>query len=129
MQKFNVFDPVLIRVDRATRWTADFYDHPASGDKGHICITGVFIKNENILPYNEETKHLHGTVGEFVKWEPKKGEPILVKDNEDTHWTLRIFLGMRGDRYICTGDPTITYSQAPCAGWDCAKPYTNPFEE
>lgn len=126
MQKFNVFDPVLIRVDNKTRWTADFYDHPASGDKGHVCITGVFIKNENILPYNEETKHLHNTVGEFVKWKPKKGEPILVRDIDDERWTLRIFIKMRNRMFVATAEPDASHL---AVAWNQAKPYTNPFKE
>lgn len=127
MKKFNVFDPVLVRAGNKASWTADFYDHPS--DRGHWCITNTLIKDENILPYNEETKYLHNTVGEFVKWKPKKGEPILVKDYNTNIWTLRIFLGMQDDRYICTSDPTITYAQASSASWDQAKPYINPFEE
>ena len=126
MQKFNVFDPVLIRVDSNTHWTADFYDHPASGGKGHVCITGVFIKNENILPYNEETKHLHNTVGEFVKWEPKKGEPILVRDTDDEEWTLRIFIKMRNGMFVATSEPDESHLAVK---WKQAKPYVNPFKE
>ena len=126
MKKFNVFDPVLIRVDSNTRWTADFYDHPASGDKGHVCITGVFIKNENILPYNEETKHLHNTVGEFTKWEPKKGEPILVRDYDNQKWTLRVFLEMNKEYFMTTDKPDTPNC---LSFWLQAKPYTNPFKE
>ena len=129
MQKFTVFEPVLIRTSKYDRWTADFYDYPSDNNVEHWTVAGSLVSDSNILPYNEETKHLHNTVGEFTKWEPKKGEPILVKDYASNSWILRIFLGMRGDRYICTGDPSMTYSQAPCAGWECAKPYINPYEE
>ena len=126
MKKFNVFDPVLIRVDSNTCWTADFYDHPASGGKGHVCITGVFIKNENILPYNEETKHLHNIVGEYTKWVPKKGEPILVRDYDNQKWTLRIFLEMSKEYFMTTDRPDTPNCMS---FWLQAKPYTNPFEE
>lgn len=125
MKKFNVFDPILVRDGNNARWFADFYDHLDS--KGHWCVTGVFVGDEDILPYNEETKHLHNTVGEFTKWEPKKGEPILVKDTNDEHWTVRIFLGMTNGYYVCTTwHNTNNHSSTT---WDLAKPYTNPFEE
>ena len=125
MKKFNAFDPVLIRTSSNTLWTADFYDRIADGGKGHWCITGALVKNENILPYNEETKHLHNTVGEFTKWVPKKGEPIFVKDS-DGKWVIRIFIEMRGKYFACT-----TEYEADCAAfvWAQAKPYTNPFKE
>lgn len=131
MKKFNVFDPVLIRIDENSRWTADFYDRPHTL-KGvglvHYTTSGACTEPKNILLYNEETKHLHNTVGEFTKWIPKKGEPILVKDTDNETWVLRIFLEMRNNRYLCTG-----YSGEDCflnsSMWNLAKPYVNPFEE
>ena len=126
MKKFNAFDPVLVRISSDAKWHADFYDQLTYDGERHQCITSVLVKDENILPYNEETKHLHGTVGEFVKWEPEKGEPILVRDTGTDHWTLRIFLGMRNSKYVCTNDPSIYNTTA---SWDCAKPYINPFKE
>ena len=126
MKKFNVYDPVLISSDNKDRWSADFYDHLVDSGKGHCCITGVLIKDENILPYNEETKYLHNTVGEFTKWVPKKGEPILVKDCDDDEWFLRIFLGMCNGHFVCTTDfERVRHTYA----WSQAKPYTNPFKE
>lgn len=124
MQKLTVFEPVLIRDGNNARWFADFYDHPDS--KGHWCITGAFVTDENILPYNEETKHLHNIVGEFTKWEPKKGEPILVRDHNDDEWFLRIFLEMCNGHFVCTSEvEMVRYTYA----WRQAKPYTNPFKE
>ena len=128
MKKFNVFDPVLVRTGSTTPWSADFYDRLADGGKGHWCITGILVRDENILPYNEETKHLHNTIDEFTKWEPKKGEPILVKDNCDVTWTLRIFLKMQSNRFVCTCNPSVT-DLTSGAAWDQAKPYVNPFKE
>ena len=126
MKKFNVFDPVLIRISNKARWSADFYDHLIENGRGHCCITGALIKDENILPYNEETKHLHNTVGEFVEWKPKKGEPILVRDTDNEGWSLRIFLEMHSDCYVCT--PEYGATSSPYV-WAQAKPYTSPFEE
>lgn len=128
MKEFSVFEPVLIRISKHDRWTADFYDYPSDNSEEHWTVAGSLVSDSNILPYNEETKHLHNTVGEFVKWEPKQGEPILVKDNDNAHWTLRIFLGMRDDRYVCTACPEVNFYNNSTA-WDCAKPYVNPFKE
>lgn len=129
MKKFNVFDPILVRSSNAASWFADFYDHLVDGGRGHRCITGVLVKDENILPYNEETKHLHNTVGEFTKWKPKKGEPILVRDNndDDSPWALRIFLEMRHNRFMCTSYPETDHN-INASLWDCAKPYISPFK-
>lgn len=125
MQKFTVFEPVLIRTSKYDRWTADFYDYPSDNSKEHWTVAGSLVSDSNILPYNEETKHLHNTVGEFTKWKPKKGEPILVKDS-DGKWIIRIFIEMRGKYFACT-----TEYEADCTAfvWAQAKPYTNPFKE
>lgn len=128
MKKFNVFDPVLVRANSNANWHADFYDHLTDDGKRHQCIASALVKDENILPYNEETKHLHNTVGEFVKWKPKKGEPILVRDDIDATWTFRIFMRMQDTKFECTLDPNFTETTSG-AVWDCAKPYVNPFKE
>lgn len=128
MQKFNVFEPILIRNTKYDRWTADFYDYPSDNSEEHWTVAGSLISDSNILPYNEETRHLHNNVGEFTKWKPKKGEPILVKDDHDMTWTLRIFLRMQGDKFRCTCDPSVS-DLASGTVWDQAKPYVNPFKE
>ena len=126
MQKFNAFDPVLIRADSEDVWCADFYDRFNSKDAEHWTITGNIIADENILPYNEKTKHLHNTVGEFTEWKPKKGEPILVRDNDEENWIIRIFLEMHSDCFVCT--PEFGATDSPFV-WVQAKPYVNPFKE
>ena len=126
MKKFNVFDPILVRTSNTAHWSADFYDHLDDTNKRHWCITGTPIKDENILPYNDDTKHLHNTVGEFVKWEPKKGEPILVRDYDNQKWTLRVFLEMNKEYFMTTDKPDTPNC---LSFWLQAKPYTNPFKE
>jgi hypothetical protein len=128
MKEFSVFEPILIRMHSTDVWSADFYDRPHINNEEHWTITGSLIEDADILPYNEETKHLHNTVGEFTKWKPKKGEPILVKDGHDVTWTLRIFLRMQGDKFRCTSDPSVS-DLASGTVWDQAKPYINPFKE
>lgn len=126
MKKFNVFDRVLIRPTANHVWAADFYDRYDRMFNNHVVISGATVEDTDILPYNEETKYLHGTVGEFTKWVPKKGEPILVSDYDDESWTLRIFVEMCNGRFATTTEPEVScYS----ALWDQAKPYINPFKE
>lgn len=129
MKKFNVFDRVLIRIDENSRWTADFYDYPHTL-RGvglvHYTTSGACTEPKNILHFNEETKHLHGTVGEFTKWVPKKGEPILVRDYDDQKWTLRVFLEMNKEYFMTTDKPDTPNC---FSFWLQAKPYVNPFKE
>lgn len=129
MQTFTVFEPVLVRTTKYDRWTADFYDYPSDNTEEHWTVAGSLVSDSNILPYNEKTKHLHNHVGEFVKWEPKKGEPILVRDhnNDDSPWALRVFLEMRHNRFMCTSYPETDHN-INASLWDCAKPYISPFE-
>jgi hypothetical protein len=126
MKKFDAFDPVLVRISSNASWYADFYDHLTDDGKKHKCINSFFVKDENILPYNEETKHLHNTIGELTKWKPKKGEPILVRDFDHERWALRIFLEMCHGRFMATAEPEVSCCSAL---WDQAKPYVNPFKE
>jgi hypothetical protein len=128
MKEFSVFEPVLIRISKYDRWTADFYDYPNDDSDEHYTITGALISDSNILPYNEKTKHLHNNVGEFVEWKPKKGEPILVKDPYDETWIIRIFLAMQNNRYVCTSSLDNDCVNTTVA-WDLAKPYINPYKE
>jgi hypothetical protein len=126
MKKFNAFDPILIRIHSEDEWTADFYDRPNYPCNEHYTLTGSIIADKNILPYNEETKHLHGTVGEYTKWVPKKGEPILVRDYNNQKWTLRVFLEMNKEYFMTTDKPDTPNC---LSFWLQAKPYTNPFKE
>jgi hypothetical protein len=126
MKEFSVFEPVLIRTSKYNRWTADFYDYPSDDKETHWTLTGAAIPDSDILPYNEETKHLHNTVGEFVKWKPKKGEPILVRDTDDERWTLRIFIKMYNRMFVATSEPEASHLAVK---WKQAKPYINPFKE
>ena len=128
MQKFNPFDRVLVRQSANHAWSADMYDRFIEMFNQHVVISGASVEDTDILPFNEETKHLHNTVGEFIKWKPKKGEPIFVKDDDDTTWTIRIFLAMHNNRYVCTSFLENDRVNTATA-WDLAKPYVNSFEE
>lgn len=126
MKEFSVFEPVLIRISKYDRWTADFYDYPSDNSEEHWTVAGSLVSDSNILPYNEKTKHLHNTVGEFTKWKPKKGEPILVRDYDNQKWILRVFLEMNKEYFMTTDKPDTPN----CVSfWLQAKPYTNPFKE
>lgn len=126
MKEFSVFDPVLVRVGKYDRWTADFYDYPDDTNNNHWTVAGSLVADSDILPYNKETKHLHNNVGEFTKWKPKKGEPILVRDCDGETWTLCIFLEMCNGHFVCATDFEVIRSTY---AWSQAKPYVNPFKE
>ena len=126
MKKFNPFDRVLVRQSANHAWSADMYDRYIELFDNHVVISGATVEDEHILPFNEETKHLHNTVGEFTKWVPKRGEPILVRDYDHERWTIRIFVEMCNGRFATTTEPEVSCGSAL---WECAKPYVNPFKE
>lgn len=126
MQKFNPFDPVLVRQSANHVWSADLYDRYDRFFDNHVVISGATVEDTDILPYNKETEYLHGTVGEYTKWVPKKGEPILVRDYDYQKWTLRVFLEMNKEYFMTTDKPDTPNC---LSFWLQAKPYTNPFKE
>lgn len=50
------FDKVLVKNDGEI-WNIDFYDRYNSEAETYFCIGGLY---EHCIPYNEETKYLHG---------------------------------------------------------------------
>lgn len=66
--EFKPFDQVLVRDRKDQEWAADFYSHKDENNT-HQCVSSNW--NE-VIPYNEETKHLLGTTHEYPKQEPKE---------------------------------------------------------
>lgn len=61
--KFRAFDKVLCRDWDRGKWGADFFSHyDESSDYPFICIKGVY---KQCIPYNDMTKHLLCTAGEW----------------------------------------------------------------
>ena len=75
VDKFNVntlqpFDKVLVRDFLNEGWMADFFERIDENDVHYNadCVTSHWIQ---CIPYNEETKHLLGTIDdcpEYYKW-------------------------------------------------------------
>lgn len=75
IEKFDVntlqpFDKVLVRDADYLEWSACWFSHVGHGEEaGSVICDGIFW-NE-VIPYNEETKHLLGTKDdclEYYKW-------------------------------------------------------------
>ena len=67
---FQPFDKVLVRDADYLDWSACWFSHVGHGEEaGSVICDGMFW-NE-VIPYNEETKHLLGTKDdcpEYYKW-------------------------------------------------------------
>lgn len=59
----QLFDKVLVRDEHFEKWSADFFN---GIDIDNVTFPYRGIKNvyKQLIPYNEETKHLHGTAEE-----------------------------------------------------------------
>lgn len=57
------FDKVLIKANALATWTVNLFSH--IDGEGSMCISGYFIK---VIPYNEETKYLVGTIEEAPEY-------------------------------------------------------------
>ena len=55
------FDKVLIRCDAI--WCCDFYSHSYDGE--HMCVC---CQTDEVIPYNDETKHLVGTTDDAPEY-------------------------------------------------------------
>lgn len=105
--KFEPFQPVLVRI--AGVWTADFFSHlvncgeDLAGDKDtrYETISGCSFEFWNILPYDDDTKHLLGTKDEpKPKWHPKQGEAVLVRNSDVESWKINFFVDMYEEKYV-----------------------------
>lgn len=106
--KFEPFQPVLVRV--AGVWTADFfsylinYGEDLAGDKhtGYATASGRSFEFYNILPYDDDTKHLLGTKDEpKPQWKPEPGELVAVRDDEGASWKARKFCRVADGVFYC----------------------------
>ena len=55
------FDKVLVRDGKVEGWMCDVYSHKLKDDNSYMCISNKYYC---CIPYNEETKHLVGTINE-----------------------------------------------------------------
>lgn len=98
---FEPFQKVLVRLQEREVWKCAFYDRKGAG-KYHIVIGPAYDPTDgNILPYNDETKHLLGTKNDPApKWEPKPDELVAVCHIQTNSWAVRIFSHIDEDGYF-----------------------------
>ena len=65
LHKLNTGDKVITRGHHGMRWKLNFFSHiEKRGDNEiAICVKGDYT-SDNILPFNDETKHMLGTITE-----------------------------------------------------------------
>lgn len=87
--KFEPFDRVLVRDEDGENWCCDFFSHK----DGYRFYTVSAWFNQ-IIPYNENTKHLIGTTESYEPPKPpheyKWGDK--VEANYDGTWQPAIFI-------------------------------------
>lgn len=66
---FQSFEKILVRDYNSDVWKCDFFSHyDAFRTFPYVCVGGVW---EQLISYNDETKHLVGTTDacpEYYKW-------------------------------------------------------------
>lgn len=122
-QVFEPFQKVLVRLQEGEVWKCAFYDRKGVGAY-HIVIGPAYDPTDgNILPYNDETKHLLGTDNDPTpKWEPEEGELVAVRDLEDQNWVARKFIQFKGRVFHCSKEKGIGHE-----AWIFCEPIRNHF--
>ena len=124
--KFEPFQPVLVRI--AGVWTADFFSHlinygeDLAGDKhtGYATASGSSFEFYNILPYDDNTKHLLGT-----KDEPKP-RSVAVSDDKKK-WFAQVFIGKERGRYEGEYEASDTHDSSQPTYWRYCEPLHQHF--
>lgn len=101
-QVFEPFQKVLVRLQEGEVWKCAFYDRKGVGAY-HIVIGPAYDPTDgNILPYNDETKHLLGTKDDPTPpWEPKPDELVAVRDYFEESWKARKFVREECGLFYC----------------------------
>lgn len=101
MQKieFQPFQKVLVRMV-GNIWKADYFSHyEYKKEKSLVATSGYRFNSEEVLPYNNETKHLLGTNDNF-KPDFTWGDHVEASDNPDfVPSAYGIFLGKEYNTY------------------------------
>lgn len=108
MQHFEPGQPIICRCRANAIWNYNIYNRPSDAySNTHITIDNVQIKDENILPFNEKTKHLIGKYTNYSEYEPEPNTVIAVRNQNTEQWSYRLFLKKDDkDRYVCLLDNT-----------------------
>ena len=96
---FEPFQKVLVRI--SGEWCAAFFSHQDAAGC-YITTSHHIFPSDRILPYNDETKHLLGTLDDFKpKWKPKPGDLVAVRDIVGENWKVRTFSHMGHEAFYC----------------------------
>lgn len=101
MKHFEPGQPILFRCNDNSAWSYSLYNRITTCGTEHLIVGGCFIKDKNILPYNDSTKYLLGTENDYIEWEPEPNTVIAVRHNENHSWKYRKFVYKDGDKYAC----------------------------
>ena len=124
MKHFEPGQPVLFRHDDSSPWNYSLYNRLDIGAEYHLIVGRYAVMDKNILPYNDNTKHLVGTDDNYTEWEPEPNTIIAVRNEKSEQWRYRLFL-RKDDKneYVCLSD-NVSYqrylqlpqnSSNPCA--------------
>ena len=105
MKHFESGQPIVFRTDNVSAWNYSLYNRISTDGTEHLVVGRFFVKDKNILAYNDNTKHLIGTTDNYNEWEPAPNTVIAVRDDDETDWKYRLFLYMNNEnRYVCKTD-------------------------
>ena len=111
MNKFNFqpLDPILFRhKDGSEPWALRIFSHYGESGKRqkriYTACGWISAASFDIIPFNDETRHLLGTkdtAPKFLIWEPEPGDFVAVRDNEEESWRGRVFIRKDGQFFQC----------------------------
>lgn len=103
MKHFEPGQPVVFRTDNLPVWNYGIYNRFSIDKTEHVTVGACFVKDKDILPYNDKTKHLIGTYYDYTEWEPEPNTIIAVRHNEKHSWKYRKFVYKDNDsnKYAC----------------------------
>ena len=109
MKHFEPGQPVIYKSNHSRIWDYGLYNRITTCGTEHLVVGGFFIKDENILPYNDSIKYLIGTDNDYTEWKPEPNTVIAVRDHEQDSWMYRLFLCIDDkNRYVCKMDGNST---------------------
>jgi hypothetical protein len=137
MDKFNFqpLDPILYKAkDGTEKWLLRVFSHYGESDKGHKRVyttTGWFsVEDYDVIPFNDETRHLLGTKDPAPKhlgWEPEPGDLVAVRNKESDRWKARVFVRIneQEERAFMCDDEVANLSSH---GWKFCEPARDHFK-
>lgn len=103
MEEFKIGDLVLVREIGNYTWVPYQYVTTRNGKVWFSDGTWIAESEIDMVPLSSENEYLIGTdITPTKPWEPKHGELVAVRDEEDDYWKSLIFIEMTIDgRYRC----------------------------